>query len=278
MVDGRGGTDGRDVTRPPDSDFEEDAPPSAGAAERLVLDLEGFEGPLDVLLVLAREQKVDLSRISILRLADQYLAFVTRVRDRHLDLAADYLVMAAWLAYLKSRLLLPVPEPEEEASAEELADVLAFRLRRLEAMQRVGARLVELPRRGVAFFARGAPEPIQATRHPLYETELYDVLKAYADHLVRTSVRTLTVEAADLWSVDDALRRLERLLGDLPDWSVLARYLPPPQGDVLATRSAMAATFVAALELARQGRITLRQEEGPFAPIRVKVLDVGGRS
>ena len=238
--------------------------------ERLLLDLEGYEGPLDVLLTLAREQKVDIAKLSILRLADQYLEFVSRVRQSHLDLAAEYLVMAAWLAYLKSRLLLPEPAVEEEGlSASEMADVLSFRLRRLEAMQRCGTAIMALPQLGKSFFSRGAPEPTPETTISVYDATLYDLLKAYSDHVVRTSVRTLHVEAADLWSVDDALRRLEHMLGRMPDWSVLSSYLPVFEGDELKMKSATAATFVAALELVRQGRLHLRQD-GVFAPIYVK--------
>jgi segregation and condensation protein A len=250
---------------------DDDAPPRRGD-DRLVLDLDGYEGPLDVLLALARDQKVDLARISILRLADQYLDFVMRVRGTALDLAAEYLVMAAWLAYLKSRLLLPEPEvePEGELSAAEMAEALANRLRRLEAMQRAGAHLMALPRLGRDVFPRGEPEPLHQPAASVFEVSLYELLRAYADHVVRTSVRTLHVEAADLWSVDDALRRLERLLGRMPEWSVLAAYLPPIEGDRLKMRSATAATFVAALELTRQGRLLLRQDGGAFSPIYVK--------
>ena len=247
----------------------EDAAPRG---ERLLLDLEGYEGPLDVLLTLAREQKVDLTRISILRLADQYLDFVMRVRHQYLDLAAEYLVMAAWLAYLKSRLLLPEPEqlPEGELSAAEMAEALAQRLRHLEAIRQAGARLMALPRLGRDIHSRGCPEDFGDVTHAIYDIGLYDLLKAYADHVVRTSVRTLHVEASDLWSVDDALQRLERLLGRMPEWSVLAAYLPAIEGDALRTRSATAATFVAALELARQGRLVLRQDGGAYSPIYVK--------
>ncbi|MGE5546355.1 MAG: segregation and condensation protein A [Solirubrobacterales bacterium] len=244
----------------------------ADEGERLLVDLEGFEGPLDVLLTLAREQKVDLARISILKLADQYLGFVERVRRTHLDLAAEYLVMAAWLAFLKSRLLLPEPEPEAEdqLSALEMAEVLAFRLRRLEAMQRAGTALLTRPRLGREFFARGAPEEVPVVTTSIFDVQLYDLLKAYADHVVRTSVRTLHIEAPDLWSVEDALRRLERLLGRMPDWSVLSTYLPPFEGDVLKMKSAVASTFIAALELARQGKLVVRQDGGPYSPIYIK--------
>lgn len=242
--------------------------------ERLMLDLDGFEGPLDVLLSLAREQKVDLTRISILRLADQYLEFVQRVRQKHLDLAAEYLVMAAWLAYLKSRLLLPEPEPEQDGlpTAAEMAEVLAFRLRRLEAMQRAGTGLLTRPQLGREFFARGAPDELPVVTRSIFDVQLFDLLKAYADHIVRTSVRTLTIEAPDLYSVEDALRRLESLLGRMPDWSVLSSYLPPIEGDPLRMKSAVASTFIAALELAKQGRLQLRQDGGPYSPIYIKSL------
>lgn len=253
--------------------FQEDEEGAGrGPEERLMLDLDGFEGPLDVLLNLAREQKVDLAKISILRLADQYLGFVARIRQKHLDLAAEYLVMAAWLAYLKSRLLLPEPEPDPEGqpSAAEMAEVLAFRLRRLEAMQGAGTALVTRAQLGRDFFARGAPEEVPVVTRSLFDVELFDLLKAYADHVVRTSVRTLRVEAPDLYSVEDALRRLERLLGKMPDWSVLSSYLPSFEGDPLKMKSAMASTFIAALELAKQGRLQLRQDGGPYSPIYVK--------
>ena len=255
--------------------FQEDDGPLIMDGDRLVVDLDGFEGPLDVLLSLARDQKVDLSKISILRLADQYLDFVERVRGRALDLAAEYLVMAAWLAYLKSRLLLPEPEPEAEAelSAEEMAEVLAYRLRRLEAMQKAGADLFRRPLLGREIFANGQPEDLSILTRSIYDAQLYDLLKAYADHVVRTSVRTLHIEAPDLYSVEDALRRLEKLLGRMPDWSVLSSYLPTIQGDMLRMKSAMASTFIAALELARQGRLQLRQDGGAFSPIYVKSGD-----
>ncbi len=242
--------------------------------ERLMLDLDGFEGPLDVLLSLARDQKVDLARISILRLADQYLQFVQRVRQKHLDLAAEYLVMAAWLAYLKSRLLLPEPEPDQDGlpSAAEMAEVLAFRLRRLEAMQRAGTGLLTRAQLGREFFARGAPDEVPVVTRSIFDVQLFDLLKAYADHIVRTSVRTLTIEAPDLYSVEDALRRLENLLGRMPDWSVLSSYLPQIEGDPLKMKSAVASTFIAALELAKQGRLQLRQDGGPYSPIYVKSL------
>ena len=251
-----------------------DAPPlpPQDGPERLIIDVEGFEGPLDLLLSLARDQKVDLLKISVVKLADQYLDFVQRVRQHNLDLAAEYLVVAAWLAFLKSRLLLPVREEDEEppASAAELAEQLAFRLKRLEVMQQLGAKLMALPRLGQARFARGAEEIHPTNVRSIHDIGLNDLLRAYADHIIRTSVKTLHIEAADLWSVDDAIRRMEKLLGQLPDWSHLALYLPPTQGDDLKMRSATAATFVAALELTRQGKAFLRQDGGDFSPILVR--------
>ena len=243
-------------------------------ADRLMLDLDGWEGPLDVLLQLARDQKVDLARISILRLADQYLEFVERIRQTQLDLAAEYLVMAAWLAYLKSRLLLPEPEPEaeDELSPAEMAAALAFRLQRLQAMRDAGDRLFTGRLLGRDVFGRGNPEDLEVVSRSIFDLELYDLLKAYSDHVVRHSVRTLTVEAPDLWSVENALERLENMLGlgRLPDWSVLMAFLPPIGGDGLKMKSAMASTFVAALELCKQGRLVLRQDGAAYSPIYVK--------
>ncbi|SEH24835.1 segregation and condensation protein A [Magnetospirillum fulvum] len=243
-------------------------------ADRLLIDLDGWDGPLDLLLQLAREQKVDISRMSILRLAEQYIDFIGRLRKNQLDLAAEYLVMAAWLAYLKSRLLLPEPEPDpgDEPSPAELAEALAFRLRRLQAMQDSGRKLFAGPRLGRDVFGPGAAEGIEVIDRPIFDLGFYDFLKVYADHVARRRVTVLTVEAADLWSVEDALARLETMLGlgALPDWSVLMAYLPPIEGDALKMKSAMASTFVAALELARQGRLCLRQDGPAYSPIYVR--------
>jgi len=249
--------------------FEDEAPRHG---ENLIVDVDGFEGPLDLLLTLARDQKVDLLKISVVRLADQYLEFVQRVRRTNLDLAAEYLVTAAWLAFLKSKLLLPTRDEDEEdpPSAEEMAQQLAFRLKRLEVVHKLGARLLSLPRLGNAVFARGQYETGSASVRTLLDVGLNDLLHAYADHVIRTSVRTLHIEAADLWSVDDAIRHMESLLGHLPEWSRLQSYVPTPDGDALKVRSATAATFVAALELTRQGKTLLRQDDGAFAPIYVK--------
>ncbi|WP_405054181.1 segregation and condensation protein A [Telmatospirillum sp.] len=243
---------------------------SGGASgETLVVDLDGYEGPIDVLLTLARDQKVDLARISILQLADQYLEFVAMHLREHLELAADYLVMAAWLAYLKSRLLLPVPPSPDEPSGEEMAAALAFQLQRLEAMRRSGKALMDRPQLGRDFFRRGAPEGIAQVSLPIWDVGLYDLLKAYADIKRRSMITRLQIEAPDLYSVDDAIQRLQTMLGAMPRWSTLLSCLPPGLRGLLG-RSALAAHFVASLELCRQGKVELRQDGGIFGPIWVR--------
>jgi len=239
------------------------------AKGELVVDLDGFEGPIDALLVLARQQKVDLLHISILQLADQYVAFIAQARRLRLEVAADYLVMAAWLAYLKSRLLLPEPEDDDEPSGPEMAEALAFQLRRLEAMQQAGARVMELPRLGRDVFARGAPEGMRVIRTPVYDLTLYDLLKAYGDQQRRSQAPALEIAPSDYYSLDDALERLSALLGRMPDWQTLESFLPSDLKDPYLMRSAIAATFVATLELARSGKLTLRQS-GAFGPIYLR--------
>lgn len=252
-----------------DGSFSQDLPHFDAA--RLVLDLNGYEGPIDMLLQLARDQKVDLTRLSILQLADQYLIFVERVRRLNIELAAEYLVMAAWLAYLKSRLLLPEPEePGEEPTGAEMAAALQFQLQRLQAMQDAGTRLMARPQLGREVFARGAPEGVELVTKAVYDVSLYQLLKAYADHKRRTLVTNLTIEAPDLYSVDDALQRLQEMLGGTADWTMLARFLPVGLKGGLLRRSALSSHFVALLELARQGRIELRQEGGSFGPIYLR--------
>jgi segregation and condensation protein A len=247
----------------------EDAPREVA----LVLDLDGYEGPIDVLLTLAREQKVDLTKIKIVQLADQYLAFIAQARQLKLEIAADYLVMAAWLAYLKSRLLLPEP-PEDAPSGEELAADLAFQLQRLEAMQQAGVTLLARPRLGWDVFRRGMPEVIAADKKPRYEAALYDLLKAYADQRRRVDqLQMLRIAPTQLYSVEDALERLEARLGKLPDWEVLMSFLPDNLKDPVVMRSATASTFAASLELAKQGRLLLRQLEA-FGPIYLKAARV----
>ena len=249
--------------------FETDARGGArwdGERNRLMVDVDGYEGPLDMLLALAREQKVDLARISILQLADQYLQYVERARALDLEIAADHLVMAAWLAYLKSRLLLPEPPGDEEPSGEELAAALSFQLRRLEAMRASGERLMARPRLGRDVFARGAPEGLRVVRHPVFEMTLYDLLRGYADHKIRTSAGRFTVEPSRIQSMDQALRRVAAMLGQTKGWQRLASFLPPGLADDVIGRSAVAATFAASLELTRQGRMRMRQA-APFAPL-----------
>lgn len=236
------------------------------------LDLEGYEGPIDVLLQLAREQKVDLTQISILPLADQYLDFVTRARGLRLELAADYLVMAAWLAYLKSRLLLPEATTDEERSGAEMAAALKFQLQRLEAMQEAGGRLMGLPRLGRDVFARGEPAPIRVVSNATYQISLYELLKAYGRNRVRSETVSLRIDPSDLYSVDDALHRLANLLGEVPGWRALASFLPPELRGGLVLRSAIASTLAATLEMTREGKVRIRQD-GPFEPI---YLSAGG--
>lgn len=241
----------------------------------LHLDLDGYEGPIDVLLTLAREQKVDLTKIRILPLVDQYLAFIRGILHRRLEVAADYLVMAAWLAYLKSRLLLPDPPSEEaEPSAEEMAANLAFQLQRLEAMQKAGAKLLDGRLLGRDVFARGLPERFEAHTKTRWDATLYELLTAYADHKRRTDFSRLKIAATELYSMDDALQRLTARLGDMPLWEALSSFLPTDIRDGLVFRSAVAATFLAALELAKSGRLDLRQNER-FGPILVRSPDAG---
>ena len=248
-------------------DFVEDVRDGGASSEQLVLALDGFEGPIDLLLTLARDQKVDLTRISILQLADQFLEFVAAARRVRIELAADYLVMAAWLAYLKSKLLLPEPEgPDEEPGGAEMAAALAFQLQRLEAMRGAGARLMARPQLGHDIFTRGAPEVLDVEKTAVLEVSLYDLLKAYGEHRRRQETSTLTIRPLDLYSLEDALSRLSSLLGSLPDWATLASFLPGRGDGSLRARSALAATFAASLELVKEGRIELRQD-GAFSPI-----------
>ncbi len=241
-------------------------PPQDG---ELLVDLEGYEGPIDMLLTLAREQKVDLTRISILALADQYLAFITAARRLRLEIAADYLVMAAWLAYLKSRLLLPDPPASDEPSGADLAAALTHQLQRLEAMQQAGVRLMARPLLGRDVFARGAPEGLPRILRPVYDVTLYDLLRAYGEQRQRKEGAVLHIEPPELFSMDDALQRLERLVGTVPEWRTLMSFLPPGLRGGLLERSAVAATFAATLELVRAGKLQLRQDH-TFGPIYLR--------
>lgn len=243
--------------------------PENADRQQLLLELDGYEGPIDLLLALAREQKVDLGRISILALADQYLAFIARQSSLQLDLAADYLVMAAWLAYLKSRLLLPQPPQDDEPSGAELAAELSHRLRLLEAMQAVGARLMARPRTGQDVFLRGMPESVAVVPVPVYDLGLYALLRAYGDIRRRSEAQVLRIEPTLFHSMDDALARLARFVGRVPNWRELSSFLPREWRAEVFRRSAVAATFAATLELARSGRIELRQDRA-FGPIYLR--------
>ncbi|MEK9683823.1 MAG: ScpA family protein [Rhodospirillaceae bacterium] len=244
----------------PIEEFREDEKEIRLAEGGLVVDLEGFEGPIDMLLVLAREQKVDLLNISILQLADQYLSFIAEARQLKLEIAADYLVMAAWLAYLKSRLLLPSDDEEDQPSAPEMAEALAFQLRRLEAMQNSGANVMELPRLGRDILPRGAPEGVRVKRTPVYSLSLYELLKAYGDQYSRSKQNEfLEIAPTEIYSVDDALERLNSLLGKTPGWNTLAAYLPNGILEPLIWKSAVASTFAASLELVKSGVLEIRQ-------------------
>lgn len=253
-----------------DEPFEDPQPPPPDG-DALVLDLDGFEGPIDVLLALARNQKVDITKISILTLAEQYLEFIAAARRLHLELAADYLVMAAWLAYLKSKLLLPEPEPEEEdqLSGSEMAEALSYQLRRLQAMRDAGDKVMGLPRLGQDFFARGAPEGVTIERTPVYELTLFELLKAYGDQTRRKDNSVLSIEASELYSMDEALHRLQGLMGQIVEWRSLLSFIPPGYNDGVLLRSAVAATFAAGLELVRVGDLDLRQGTA-FGPIYVR--------
>jgi segregation and condensation protein A len=251
-------------------DFEaEDLRTEGAGAEKLVVNIEGFEGPLDLLLVLARGQKVDLKQISISALVDQYLVFINEARRLRLELAADYLVMAAWLAYLKSRLLLPEPEDADQPSAEELASRLQFQLQKLGALREVSAQLMSHDRLGRDVFARGNPEGVVVFRNTRIDLSLYDLLKVYAEHTTRHALTEMHIPRLSVYSIEEAFIRLERLLGEMPDWVVLEHFLPETPGGAVTRRSARASMFVACLELARQGKTELRQME-PFGPLYLR--------
>jgi len=234
--------------------------------EQLTLDLEGWEGPLDLLLTLARSQKVDLRSISILALVEQYLRYIEQRRSVQLELAADYLVMAAWLAYLKSALLLPRPAEAEE-DPELLAQRLQLRLERLAAMREAGARLMARDRLGRDVFARGAPEGLRIVRRAAWHADLFDLISAYGRATARTRPVMHVVADREVMTLEAALERVSRLIGSSIDWTALEHFLPDGSGRL--RRSALASSFLATLELAKQGRIELRQD-APFAPLFVR--------
>ncbi|MFP3921080.1 MAG: segregation and condensation protein A [Dichotomicrobium sp.] len=250
-----------------DEDGDDRAP-----GEVLVVELDGFEGPLDLLLSLARKQKVDLTKVSVLALAEQYLAFIAQVRGMRLEIAADYLVMAAWLAYLKSRLLLPKEEEKSDGpSGAELAAQLAFRLKRLEAMRESLKKILARNKLGVEVFARGMPEGIRTIRSGRYTATLYDLLKAYAEQRRRTTTTPHQAGGRTVWSIGDGRQLLSRLVGPVAEWAPIEQYLADYLPRAEEGRSALASTFGATLELTREGYLELRQAT-PFGPLHVRWL------
>jgi len=250
----------------PDDDFAL-PPPMPQASDTLTVSIENWEGPLDLLLALARAQKVDLREISILALVEQYLGFIEGAKALRLEIAADYLVMAAWLAYLKSCLLLP-RDVEAEPSPEELALRLQLRLQRLDAMREAGARLMARDRLGRDVFAHGAPEGLRLVRRPAWNANLFDLIAAYGAIRARKEPVFHVVSRRPVMTLDEALHRVQQLIGARLDWAQLESFLPdPPDEDY--RRSALASSFVAVLELARQGKLALRQDAA-FAPLMVR--------
>jgi len=257
--------------------FEEDPPRTekVSEADALLLNIDGFEGPIDVLLELARNQKVDLLQVSILQLVRQYLSFMERAKELNLDLAAEYLVMAAWLAYLKSRLLLPRENNEVDPSADEMAEALQFQLRRLEAMQGAVEKLMGQPQLGQQIFARGAPEGVRVYTTTRWDVKLYDLLKAYGDIKKRAEGSSYDLPVFNLMSMENAMSRLSRMLGQLPSkgmhsvWSTLESFMPEGVKNKLYGRSALASTFTAGLELVKQGKLEIKQD-GLFRPIYMR--------
>jgi segregation and condensation protein A len=247
----------------------ESAADRADGEPALVVDVEGFEGPLDLLLALARQQKVDLAKISILSLADQYLAFIEEARKLRLELAADYLVMAAWLAYLKSRLLLPDAHAPEGQSAEDMATALALRLKRLEAIRDVAERLFGRPQLDRDVFRRGQPEPIAHIKHPQWTATLYDLLSAYAQQRQKTALSHVRLAKRTVWSLAEARETLERLIGQSADWSRLDEYLISFVVEPSLAPTVFASSFASTLELVREGLMEVHQQ-GAFAPLYVR--------
>ncbi len=240
------------------------------AAEALIVDVDGFEGPLDILLTLSRTQKVDLRQISVLALAEQYLVFVEKARELRIELAADYLVMAAWLAFLKSRLLLPPDPTEDGPSGEELAAHLAFQLERLAAMREAAAKLMARDQKGMDFFVRGIPEDVTRVRRITYTAGLLDLMQAYARIRTKDDFRPYVLERDRILTMEEALDKMRGLIGFAGDWTDLLSYMPDGwSDDPKKRRSATASTFAASLELAKEGRIEIRQADS-FAPIQIR--------
>jgi segregation and condensation protein A len=249
--------------------FSGDVAERAADEPALVVDVEGFEGPLDLLLTLARQQKVDLAKISILALADQYLAYIEAARSLRLELAADYLVMAAWLAYLKSRLLLPDLNSPESQSAEDMASMLAFRLKRLEAFREVAQKMMEMPQLDREIFSRGNPEPITDIKHPQWTATLYDLLSAYAVQRQKTALSHVRFKQRKVWTLAEARQQIERLVGASDDWSRLDQFLIAFVVEPSMVATVTASSFASALELVREGVIEL-QQHAAFAPVYIR--------
>ena len=262
-------------------EFQEDPPrgPSNDAheADALLLNIDGYEGPIDILLDLARKQKVDLVQISILQLVRQYMEFIERAKALNLELAAEYLVMAAWLAYLKSRLLLPKQDDDEEVSAEEMAEALQFQLRRLEAMRAISEKLMERPQLGQDVFARGQPEGLTLSTKARWDVQIYDLFRAYGDIRQRSEDTGYDLPVFKLMSMDNAMERMTKMLGALPRkgvnsvWTTLTSFIPEGMKDRLYVRSVLASSFTAGLELAKQGKIEMKQD-GLFRPVYMRSI------
>ena len=255
--------------------FETEFAERASDEPAMMVDVEGFEGPLDLLLMLARQQKVDLAKISILALADQYLAFIEAARKLRLELAADYLVMAAWLAYLKSRLLLPEAEGPDGPSAEDMANALAWRLKRLEAFREVSSRLMGRPQLDRDVFGRGDPEPVADIKHPQWSATLYDLLSAYARQRQQTALARVRFAQRTVWSLAEARAAVERLIGRAHDWSRLDEYLIAYVVEPAMRATVLASSLAATLELVREGAMEMHQHTA-FAPIFVRKRHAAG--
>ena len=259
----------------PDGDHDFEGVEARLAAEALIVDVDGFEGPLDLLLTLSRTQKVDLRKISVLALAEQYLAFIERAKTLRIELAADYLVMAAWLAFLKSRLLLPPDPTDEGPSGEELAAHLAFQLERLEAMREAAAKLMARDQKGRDFFIRGIPEDVTRVRKVRYTATLLDLMQGYARIRTKDEFRPYAMDRQHVMTLEQALERMRGLIGYAGEWTDLSSYLPEGwETDPARRRSATASHFAASLELAKRGAIQIRQT-GTFAPIQIKAVPIG---
>lgn len=270
-----GGKGGAAKPAPMEAVWQDNGPERTTSEPELVVDVDGFEGPLDLLLHLARNQKVDLTQISVLELARQYLVFIERARALRLELAADYLVMAAWLAFLKSKLLIPEPKVEGEQTGEEMAAILQFRLKRLEAMRDAAARLVNRNRLGRDVFARGMPEMVIVDKKSEYHASLYDLLTAYAQQRQRVAIDHVEIAKRAVWSLTEARELLRKLVGDMSDWTALdsyiAAYAPTPQ----LRRTAIASAFAASLELVRERVVDIRQD-APFSTLYMRDVPAAG--